>query len=121
MSKFDPITVAATPAIHQEYLTLVSALSLSEVLSHLNRLETAYENHLASTGSIDGADEVRELINTLRLHLQDRNTDAVLEMADGFDPRKIDLSAEDIAELRKDLGDDADDFISFINGNDTIN
>lgn len=124
MSKLDPLVAAATPAFHKEYLSLMSTQSTSEVLLHLDRLETAYENHLAATGCIDGAEEVRELIDTLRLLLQERNTDAVRDMAVPCDPRTIDcaaLNADDIVALRKELGDDADDFISFINGNDTIN
>jgi hypothetical protein len=123
MSKLNPLAVAATPAFHKEYLSLMSTQSTSEVLLHLDRLETAYENHLAATGSIDGAEEVRELIDTLRLLLQDRNTDAVSGFAVECDPRVIDcdLNADDIAALRKEFGADADDFIRCVNGNDTIN
>ena len=124
MSKLNPLAVAATPSLHKEYLSLMSTQSTSEVLLHLDRLETAYENHLEATGSIDGAEEVRELIDTLRLLLQDRNTDAVSRFAVECDPRTIDcaaLNADDIADLRKELGGDADDFIRYISGNDTIN
>lgn len=56
--------------VNVEYFLLsLIAKSNAEVQHRLNMLESQYEMHLELTGSIEGAEDVRELIHTLRLRM----------------------------------------------------
>lgn len=79
-------------SVTAEYMILMATRTYSEVIHHLNVLEAAYEHHLDITGSIDGAEEVRELIQALRDLLLRKENRFVQESSVGItDPRVVTL------------------------------
>lgn len=79
-------------SVTAEYMILMATRTYSEVIHHLNVLEAAYEHHLDTTGSIDGAEDVRELIKALRDLLLRKENRMIHKLSAGAkDPRIVDL------------------------------